>query len=65
MKRIEVIKGSKTRSKTLNMTLILIGAVLLVAGIIFLLIEPIKRYNRQKMSQEALTVISEKIIETK
>lgn len=65
MKRIEVVKGSKTRSKTLNTTLILIGAVLLVAGIIFLLIEPIKRYNRQKMSQEALTVISEKIVETK
>ena len=61
MKRIDQRKKIKTRKKAVNMVLIAVAAVLLIAGVILLLIEPIKRHNRKKISQDALTVISEKI----
>ena len=61
MKRIDQNKKSRSRKTAVNTVLIAIAAVLLIAGVILLLIEPIKRHNRKKISQEALTVISEKI----
>ena len=65
MKRIdrnkETVKTKSTNNKKLTTGLIIAGAVLLVAGLVFLMIEPIKRHNRKKISSDALTEISEKI----
>ena len=65
MKRVEVNKRARTKKRFLNVCLVIFIAVLLVAGVILLLIEPIKRRNRAKISNEALTFISEKMEETK
>ena len=65
MKRIdrnkETVKTKSTNNKKLTTGLIIAGAVLLVAGLVFLMIEPIKRHNRKKISSDAVTAISEKI----
>ena len=61
MKRTVQRKNSKSRKTSVNIALIIIAAVLLIAGLILLMIEPVKRYNRKKISEDALTVISEKI----
>ncbi len=56
-------QGNRQRSKktAVNTVLIAAAAILLIAGIILLLIEPIKRYNRKKISEDALAAVSEKI----
>ncbi|MCQ2474153.1 MAG: class D sortase [Saccharofermentans sp.] len=64
MKRIDAHKGSKRTKKIINSGLLAISILLLVAGIILLLIEPIKRFNRKKISEEARVAISEKIEES-
>ena len=61
MKRVDQNRKSKSRKTAINTVLIVAAAVLLIAGVILLLIEPIKRHNRKKISEDALTVISEKI----
>ena len=65
MKRIdrnkETVKTKNTNNKKMTTGLIIAGAVLLVAGLVFLMIEPIKRHNRKKISSDAVTAISEKI----
>ena len=64
MKRIdrnkEIIK-TKTNNKKKTTVLIIACVILLVVGLVFLMIEPIKRYNRQKIASEALAAVSEKI----
>lgn len=64
MKRIdrnkEIIK-TKTNIKKKTTVLIIACVILLVVGLVFLMIEPIKRYNRQKIASEALAAVSEKI----
>lgn len=61
MKRIDQNKKSRSRKTAVNIVLIIAAAILLIAGVILLLIEPIKRYNRKKISEDALTVVSGKI----
>ena len=61
MKRVDQNRKSKSRKTAINTVLIVAAAILLIAGVILLLIEPIKRHNRKKISEDALTVISEKI----
>ena len=61
MKRIDHNKNKKSRNTAVNTVLIAVIAVLLIAGVVLIMIEPIKRYNRKKISEEALTAISEKI----
>ncbi|WP_034450412.1 class D sortase [Butyrivibrio sp. AE2032] len=58
--------GSKerSRSKAVSTGLIILSVVFLITGIILLLIEPIKRLNRQRISGEALNVIEQKIFES-
>ena len=46
MKRIDQNKKSRSRKTAVNIVLIIAAAILLIAGVILLLIEPIKRYNR-------------------
>lgn len=61
MKRIDQNRRSKSRKRAVNIVMVAAIALLLIAGVVLILIEPIKRYNRKKISSEALTVISEKI----
>ena len=61
MKRIDQHKKKKSRKTAVNVVMVVVIALLLIAGVILIMIEPIKRYNRKKISAEALTVISEKI----
>lgn len=61
MKRVDQNRKSKSRKTAVNTVLIVAAAILLIVGVILLLIEPIKRHNRKKISEDALTVISEKI----
>ena len=61
MKRVDQNRKSKSRKTAINTVLIVAAAILLIAGVILLLIEPIKRHNRKKISEDALTAVSEKI----
>ena len=61
MKRIDQNKKKKSRKTAVNVVMVVVIALLLIAGVILIMIEPIKRYNRKKISAEALTAISEKI----
>ena len=61
MKRIDQNRKNKSRKTAVNTVMVVVIALLLIAGVVLILIEPIKRYNRKKISSEALTVISEKI----
>lgn len=61
MKRIDRNK-EKIKANNKKITVLIIACViLLVVGLVFLMIEPIKRYNRQKIASEALAAVSEKI----
>lgn len=64
MKKNESSSGSDPKRKAIKTSLIVLGAVLLITGLILLLIEPIKRLNRKKISNDALNSIEQKIIAT-
>lgn len=64
MKRIENHKRARTNKSAVSTTLIIVSVVLLLVGIILLLIEPIKRANRRRISNDALNMIENKIIST-
>ena len=57
MKRIYSKLKVGSKSTVISTGLIILCVVLLITGIIFLLIEPIKRYNRKKISENAISVI--------
>ena len=61
MKRIDQSKVSQSSDKKINPLLIAAGLILLITGLVLLAVEPIKRYNRKKIAEEALTAISENI----
>ena len=61
MKRIENTKETNARHKTVRYGLIVFSVLLLVVGVILLLIDPIKRLNRKKISDDALNAIEKKI----
>jgi LPXTG-site transpeptidase (sortase) family protein len=60
MKRTSQRK-EKNKNRKITTVLLIAAAVLLVVGLVFLMIEPIKRHNRKKISSDAVTAISEKI----
>lgn len=64
MKRIDANRKAKSRRNAVNISLIIISIILLIAGIILLLIDPIKRYNRRRISSDALNAIENKIMST-
>ena len=64
MKNKDSSNGADPKRKAIKTCLIVIGAVLLITGLILLLIEPIKRLNRKKISNDALNSIEQKIIAT-
>lgn len=61
MKRIESTKEQIDKHKTVRSGLIVLSCLLLVVGTILLLIDPIKRLNRKRISDDALNSIEKKI----
>lgn len=61
MKRFYSNNSSGSKKTAVSLTLILICVALLIAGVILLLIEPIKRYNRKKITSDAVSVIESDI----
>jgi len=64
MKRFESHNKPGSKKTAVSTTLIIISVILLLVGIALLLIDPIKRYNRRRISGDALTAIENKIAST-
>ena len=64
MKRIDANKKVKSKRTAVNISLIIISVILLIAGVILLLIDPIKRFNRRRISSDALNAVENKIMST-
>ncbi len=54
--------NSRSKTTLVNAGLIILSAILLITGIVFLLIEPIKRLNRRRISDDALKAVESKIV---
>ena len=61
MKRLESSREQNDKHKTVRSALIVLSCLLLVVGTILLLIDPIKRLNRRRISDDALSAIEKKI----
>lgn len=64
MKRIESRKAAVTKQKLIRSGLLILSIFLLVIGVVLLLIEPIKRMNRSRISNSALAVFDQKIAQS-
>lgn len=61
MKRQSDKSKTGTKTSSISRILIVLAVVFFVAGVILLMIEPIKRHNRKKIAGEALDAITNKI----
>ena len=61
MKRLESSREQNDKHKTIRSGLIVLSCLLLVVGSILLLIDPIKRLNRKRISDDASNTIEKKI----
>ena len=57
MKRLESSREQNDKHKTIRSGLIVLSCLLLVVGSILLLIDPIKRLNRKRISDDASNTI--------
>lgn len=64
MKRLNQKLKPGSKSTAVSIVLVFICVVLLVAGIILILIDPIKRHNRQKITDDALKTLESNIAAT-
>lgn len=64
MKRIESRKAAVAKQKLIGSGLLILSIFLLVIGVVLLLIEPIKRMNRSRISNSALAVFDQKIAQS-
>ena len=64
MKRVESHNRNGSKKTAVSTTLIIISVVFLIVGIVLLLIDPIKRANRRRISSDALTEVEKKIVST-
>lgn len=64
MKRIESRKAAVAKQKLIRSGLLILSIFLLVIGVVLLLIEPIKRINRSRISNSALAVFDQKIAQS-
>lgn len=64
MKRIESRKAAIAKQKLIRSGLLILSIFLLVIGVVLLLIEPIKRMNRSRISNSALAVFDQKIAQS-
>ena len=64
MKKVNTRKTQRARSKATRTVLLLFSVLLLVTGIILLLIDPIKRMNRNRITDEALQEMQRRIEQT-
>lgn len=62
MKRIDTKVQPGSKRTAVSTGLIIFCVILLIAGIILILIEPIKRMNRRRISSDALKAVESKII---
>jgi len=61
MKRIFLNSKPASKRTMISTGLIIISVILLVAGIILIMIEPVKRFNRRRISDDALKTVESKI----
>ena len=61
MKQFGSKNSDRSKNNLITTGLILLSVVFLITGVVLLLIEPVKRLNRQRISGEALNAIEEKI----
>ena len=64
MKRIESRKEAIAKQKLIRSGLLILSIFLLVTGVVLLLIEPIKRINRSRISNSALVAFDQKIAQS-
>lgn len=64
MKRIESRKAAVAKQKLIRSGLLILSIFLLIIGVVLLLIEPIKRMNRSRISNSALAVFDQKIAQS-
>ena len=60
MKKIDSNNEARANRKATRTVLIALGITLLIVGIILVMIEPIKRMKRKKISTDALNYIEKK-----
>ena len=61
MKKIDSHKTQNAKQRAVRAGLLVLSALLLVTGVILLLIDPIKRANRQNIANDAMRSLEEKI----
>lgn len=64
VKRIDSNSNLRSKRTAISIGLIILSVVLLVAGVILLLIEPIKRANRRKITDDALKTLESRMTTT-
>ena len=64
MKRIESRKTVVAKQNLIRSGLLMLSIILLVTGVILLLIDPIKRMNRSRISNSALEAFDQKIAQS-
>ena len=64
MKKVNTHKTQKARRKATRTVLLIFSLLLLVTGIVLILIDPIKRLNRNRITDEALREIERRMEET-
>ena len=63
MKKIANHKAKRARQTTIRTVMLALSLLLLITGLILLLIDPIKRLNRQRIADEAVRAIESKMQE--
>ena len=64
MKRIESRKTAAKKRDMIRSGLLILSIILLVTGVVLLLIDPIKRMNRRRISDSALEAFDQKIAQS-
>lgn len=64
MKKVNTHKTQRARSKATRTVLLVFSLLLLVAGVVLLLIDPIKRMNRNRIADDALREMERRIEQT-
>ena len=57
MSRSDMGEADRLKRRRINTILIIISGILLIAGVIFLLIEPYKAWKRSQITDDAMNII--------
>ena len=58
MSRSDMGEADRLKRRRINTILIIISGILLIAGVIFLLIEPFKAWKRSQITDDAMNIIA-------